>query len=224
MNEKKLISNIEEARYFISRNRVYSDILLVVVVIMLIGLIILGYTSGDQENYRLVFCSTIVVNEFATICYLLTTKSNLYFYDRIINDEIKHKLIHLEFKVTRSDGSRINLFISLICSIIICILELLVPLIINVDIKLIAFSLIYFILMFGNMFFSHNYSCVIPTFLCSVTFITMLTGMILPCIICLGSAIFNLIIELGSRNILNQKLISIYELEQMNEDLKLLSL
>lgn len=220
MNEKKLISDIEEARYFIRRNRLCSDISLVITVLIMAGLIILWCIDGDQASYRLIFCSAIVINEFAVICYLLTTKSNLYFYDRILDDEIKHNLIHLEFKVTRSDGSNINLFRSLICSIIICILELLIPLIPNIDIKLIAVSLIYFVLMFGNMFFSHNYDCIIPTFLCAATFIFIHTGTMVPGIICLVSAIVNLIIELCCRNIRNQKLIRIYELEQMNEDLK----
>lgn len=222
MNEKKLVSDVEEARYFANQNRLYSNIALAITIVMAIGLVMLACIKGDQANYRLVFCSSIIVNEFAVICYLLTTRANLYFYDRILDEELKHNLIHLEFKVTRSNGSRIDLFMALISSIILCLLELFIPLVTIVDIKSFAFSLIYFILMFGNMFFCHNYDCAVPTFLCAATFIFIYTGMMIPGIICLGAAVVNLIIELWSRNVRNQKLVRIYELEQMNEDLKLL--
>lgn len=219
MKEKKILSNVEEARYFANRNRLYSNITLVIASIIAIGLTILARIKGDQANYRLVFCSAIVVNEFATICYLLTTRANLYFYDRILDDSLKHNLIHLEFKVTRSTGRRINLFIELICSIILCLLELIVPLMIA-DITAIAFPLIYFALMFGNMYFCHHYECIIPTFLCAATFIFIYTGMMIPGIICLEAAVVNLIIELLFRNARNQKLVRIYEIEQMCEDLE----
>lgn len=220
MNDKKLVSDVEDARYFANRNQLYSNIALVIAIVMAIGLVILACIKGDQANYKLVFCVSIVVNEFAVICYLLTTRSNLYFYDRILNEEIKQDLIHLEFKIKRSDGRYINLFIALISSIILCLLELFIPLMPTVDIKAIAFPLIYFALMFGNMFFCHNYDCAIPTFLCAATFIFIYTGMIVPGTICLVAAVVNLIIELLSRNVRNQKLIRIYEIEQMNEDLK----
>lgn len=219
MKEKKFSDDVEEVRYFANQNRLYSNITLAIVIVMIIGLIILASIKGDQANYRLVFCSTIVVNEIATVCYILTTRANLYFYDRILDDSLKHNLIHLEFKVTRSNGRRINLFIELISSIILCLLELIVPLMIA-DITAIAFPLIYFALMFGNMYFCHHYECIIPTFLCAATFIFIYTGMMIPGIICLEAAVVNLIIELLFRNARSQKLVRIYEIEQMYEDLK----